>query len=354
MKEDTVTIDDWDWCIDDESRLEPWFHIFREVEEKYTIKSNDATCVFRVGDMQKRSYFVKHFSPSTFKEHLIAFFSSKAKNIYECSRILHKAGIPCVQYPGWAKDGTESMTLSIEIPDTVTALEYWFRIAVHNTAKRREFVTNLANLLTGYVMASVVQRDLQLEHILVKSDGSEMFIVSPCDVEYIEGGLSDEEKQELLKPFVEIRGEVSPENISIALLEAGFSDNSMTITEMLHECIDAAEEELKDDDLPESMQYIMENESGPLCRVIEENENILRIRNTIWQTALPVPDDTNSHAEEISEEDAERIWKESFKAQILRFHCPRIPLSWETTADGRNIIRYATTEDAILACGFNQ
>ena len=58
--------------------------------------------------------------------------------------------------------------------------------------------------------------------------------------------------------------------------------------------------------------------------------------------------------EEIPEEDAEKIWIDSFKAQLLRYHCSRIPLSWELFDDGRSIIRYASAYDDIFACGFAQ
>ena len=116
-----VSIDDWDWCIDDESRLDPWFHIYREVEEKFTIKSDDTARLFHVQDSRQRSYFVKHIFPNSIREHLIAFFSSKAKNIFESSRLLLNEEIPCAEYPGWAKNGTESMLLSQEIPDTIPA-----------------------------------------------------------------------------------------------------------------------------------------------------------------------------------------------------------------------------------------
>lgn len=354
MKENNVTIDDWDWCIDDESRLVPWFRIFREVEEKFTVKSDDTTCIFKVKDSSQRSYLVKHFSPNSIKEHLIAFFSSKAQNIYDSSQLLHRCGIPCAEYPGWAKNGTESMVLSVEIPDTVTALEYWFRTVTHNSALRREFVSNLAKLVTSCAAASLSLPKLSLEHILVENNGSAMYIVNPHDVDRMEGGLSAAARVRLLSPFLELRGEVSPENISIALLEAGFCDNSMDVTEIIHEEIDKIEEEIEDGSWPDFAEHVLNGESGPLCRVIQNGDDILRVRNTIWYSEMPVPDDSNSIAETIGEDDAERIWIDSFKAQLLRHHCPRIPLSWEQKADGHNIIRYASTYDDILACGFNQ
>ena len=85
-----VSIDEWDWCIDDESRLEPWFRIYREVEEKFTVKADETTRVFRVQDSSQRCYFVKHITPNSIREHLIAFFSSKARNIFEASQELRR------------------------------------------------------------------------------------------------------------------------------------------------------------------------------------------------------------------------------------------------------------------------
>lgn len=354
MKENNVTIDDWDWCIDDGARLIPWFSVFRELEHEHAIKSTEETCLFRVGDAQKHTYLVKHFYPNSLADHLIAFFSAKAKNVYDSAIVLHSCGIPCADYPGWAKNGTESMTITEEIPDTETALEYWFHEVTHNTALRREFVTNLAKLVMTFVNASVTADTLSLEHILIGKNGMGMYVLNPHNAEKKEGGLSPEERMELLAPFMELRGEISSENIAIALLEAGFCDNSLDVTEMIHDKMEKLENDINEGAWPEFAAHVLAGESGPLCRVIHDGENELRIRNTIWYSELPVPDDNNSTAEDVCEEDAEKIWIDSFKAQLLRHHCPRIPLSWERRADGHNILRYANSYDDILACGFNQ
>ena len=349
-----VTIDDWDWCTDDESRLEPWFRIFREVEEKFTVKSDETTHVFKVSDAAQRSYFVKHITPSSIREHLIAFFSSKVKNIYESSRLLRELELPCAEYPAWGRNGTESMILSVEIPETETALEYWFRTAAQNSAKRREFVSVLAGLVADCAAASVTMPDFSLDNILVKKDGSAMFLVNPLDAERIEGGLSPEDRLPYLNPFIELRGEVSQENISIALHEAGFSGNSMDVSEILRERIDAFEEEIEDGSWPDFAAHVLDGEGGALYRTVQKENSLLRVRNTIWRTPLPEPDDSNSTEESVSDEQAEEIWVDSFKAQLLRYHCARIPLSWEQFEDGRNLIRYATVYDDIFACGFDQ
>ena len=349
-----VTVDDWDWCIDDESRLEPWFRIYREVEAKFTIKSDETTKVFRVQDSKQRCYYVKHITPSSIREHLSEFFSSKAKNIFESSRLLLDCEIPCVSYSGWGKNGTESMLLSEAIPETESALEYWFRTAAQNSARRREFVSILADLVSDCAVSSVVIPEISLDNILVRKDGSSMYVVNPIHAERKESALSPAERLPYLNPFIELRGEISPENISIALHESGFSANSMDISELLHEQIEAFEEKIEDGIWPDYAAHVLEGESGPLFRTVQKPNSLLRIRNTIWRMPLPEPDDVNSTPENIPEEEAEKIWIDSFKAQLLRYHCSRIPLSWELFDDGRSIIRYASAYDDIFACGFAQ
>ncbi|MBO5723510.1 MAG: hypothetical protein J6S58_01640 [Lentisphaeria bacterium] len=356
MKESSVTIDDWDWCIDDESRLSPWFHIFRDVEKTFAVKASDSTYIFRVEDIQKRRYIVKHFFPDTLADHVVAFFSAKAKNVYRSAQLLHEAGIPCVEYPGWAKNGTESMLFSEEIPDTVSALEYWFRTAIHDSALRREFITKLSSLVMNFVSGSVRIRNLSLEHILIRTNGSGMYILNPHDAEYLDHGFSMEERLELLDPFLELRGEIPLETMVIALQEASFTDNVQELSDILHNRITELEDPLRDGIFPEWASHIEAEESGPLCRVIrsEEDDTLILVRNTIWYQEIPLPDDTNSTAEEMSEENAREIWLDSFKAQLLRNHLSRIPLSWEKYGDGRNIIRFAANYDDVLYCGFNQ
>lgn len=349
-----VSIDDWDWCIDDESRLEPWFRIYREVEDKFTVKADDTTKVFRVRDSEQRSYYVKHITPNTIREHLIAFFSSKVKNIFESAQILHSRNIPCANYPAWAKNGTDSMLISEEIPDTESALEYWFRTAAQDSAKRREFISVLADLISNCAAAAVVMPQISLDHILVKKDGSAMFIVNPLDVEKKDDALSTDEKLPYLTPFIELRGETPQEDIAIALHEAGFSGNSIDTAELLHEQINKLEEEIENDSWPDYAAHVLDGEPGALYRTVQKENSILRIRNTIWYAPIPEPDDSNSTVETTSDEAAEKIWIDSFKAQLLRYHCRKIPLSWEQFEDGRNLIRYAAAYDEIYACGFNQ
>ena len=349
-----VSIDDWDWCIDDESRLDPWFRIYREVEEKFTVKSDDTTRVFHVQDSMQRNYYVKHITPNSIREHLIAFFSSKAKNTFESSQLLKSEGIPSAEYPAWAKNGTESMILSLEIPDTVPALEYWFKTAAQDSARHREFLSVLADLIANCAASSIIIPQISLDNILVRKDGSAMFIINPLDAEKKDDGLSENERAPYLNPFIELRGEISPEDMSIDLHESGFYGNSIDISQMLREKIDEFEEEIENDNWPDYAAHVLEGEPGALYRTVTKPNSILRIRNTIWRTALPEPDDANSTPEDLHDEEAEEIWINSFKAQLLRYHCAKVPLSWEHFEDGRNIIRYATSYDDILACGFNQ
>ena len=142
--------------------------------------------------------------------------------------------------------------------------------------------------------------------------------------------------------------------MSIDLHESGFYGNSIDISQMLREKIDEFEEEIENGNWPDYAAHVLEGEPGALYRTVTKPNSILRVRNTIWRTALPEPDDNNSTPEDLHDEEAEEIWTDSFKAQLLRYHCAKVPLSWEHFEDGRNIIRYATSYDDILACGFNQ
>lgn len=349
-----VTIDDWDWCIDDETRLEPWFRIYREVEEKFTVKADEMTRVFRAQDSSNRSYMVKHVMPNSIREHLIAFFTSRARNIYESSVVLRQAGIPCVEYCGWAKDGTDSMLLSVEIPGTVSALEYWFRVCAQDSARRQAFVTSLASLVSDCVVSSIVIPELTLENFLVSEDGSEIYFLNPLNAEKTDGALSKEERLPYLHPFVELRGEISAEPVCIALQEAGFAGGDMDISEILHEQIGQYEDAIEEGSWPDEAAHVLSGEGGPLYRIVQKENSTLRIRNTIWYSQMSEPDDTNSQEEVLPAESAEEAWVTSFKMQLLRFHCSPLPLSWEQFEDGRNIVRYATTYSDLQSCGFNQ
>ena len=118
--------------------------------------------------------------------------------------------------------------------------------------------------------------------------------------------------------------------------------------------VDKFEEQIEDGSWPDEAAHVLTGEAGPLYRIVQKENSILRIRNTIWYAPLPEPDDSNSQLENVPQESAEEIWINSFKMQLLRFHCSPLPLSWEQFEDGRNIIRYATTYSDLQSCGFNQ
>ena len=246
------------------------------------------------------------------------------------------------------------MILSVEIPDTVNALEYWFRIAPHNGALRREFLSNLSDLIGLYAKNSIAQSALTLENILVRNNGSEMFVINPEGAEKQSEGLSRQEKIDLLKPFVEMRGEISSDSATIAILESGIAEDSLDASDLWHDAIDKEETDIEENYWPENSDKVILDDSGPLCRIIRNGEDVTYVRNTIWHAERPLPDDSNSIAEEVSEEEAEKIWMDSFKAQLLRQQYPRVPLSWERHADGTSIIRYAATMESILESGFDQ
>ena len=246
------------------------------------------------------------------------------------------------------------MILSVEIPDTVNALEYWFRIVPHNSALRREFLSNLSDLIGLYARKNIVQEDLTLENILVRSNGSEMFVINPAEAEKREEELSRQEKIALLRPFVEMRGEISSDSATIAILESGIAEDSLDASDLWHEAVDKEEKDIEENYWPEISDKVILDDSGPLCRIVRDGENVIHVRNTIWHAELPLPDDSTSIAEEMSEEEAEKVWMDSFRAQLLRQQFPRIPLSWERRSDGTNIVRFAATVDSILDCGFDQ
>ena len=137
-------------------------------------------------------------------------------------------------------------------------------------------------------------------------------------------------------------------------MESGIAEDSLDASDLWHEAVDKEEKDIEENYWPENSDKVILDASGPLCRIVRDGENVIHVRNTIWHTELPLPDDSTSIAEEMSEEEAEKVWMDSFRAQLLRRQFPRIPLSWERREDGTSIVRFAATVDGILDSGFDQ
>ena len=109
MKDDFITVDDWDWIIDDPARLEPWFSIREDAEEKFLLYRDGDFAVFKTADTTGRNYFVHHEIPDSLAKHVKALFGSRAKDLFASAIILNEHGIPAIQYPGWGKCGIQTM-----------------------------------------------------------------------------------------------------------------------------------------------------------------------------------------------------------------------------------------------------
>ena len=341
MKDDFITVDEWDWIIDDPARLEPWFSIREDAEEKFLLYRDGCLAAFKTADTSGRSYYVHHETPDSFAKHVKALFGSKAKDLYSSAEILKAHNIPSVQYPGWGKCGTESMIISEEVPDAVNALEYWFSIVPHNHVLRLEFLSKLSELIGTLCNNTLVLRDFSLRNILVRNNGSEMLIVDASHVEERENALSREEKLLLLRPFAEMRGELSADDATIAILDSGVVTDSQEASELWDEVVDAQEEYINNDLWPQIEAHLLSEAPTLFYRCIPMEGGMKYVRNSLWYKERPLPDDTNSYAEELPEEEAKKIWLNAIKAQLTRDPVSREPLVWEHYEDDRkDIIRY--------------
>lgn len=343
MKENFTKVDEWDWIIDDPDRLEPWFRIRKDAEEKFLLYRDGVFTVFKTADTSGKSYYVHHETPDSLAKHVKALFGSRAKDLYAASAILSACNIPVVPYPGWGKCGTESMIISEELPDAMTALEYWFRIVPHNHVLRLEFLSRLSGLIGLLHSAKLSLRDFSLRNILVKNNGKEMLLVDVCHVEEKETLLTREEKLILLRPFAEMRGELSADDATIAILDSGLAADSQEASELWDEVVDAMEEYIKNDLWPRVEEDILTAQSSLYCRTLPPGENggTVYLRNTIWHKERPLPDDLNSYAEELPSEEAQRIWLAGIKAELTRDHLQKIPVSWEHFENEKqDVIRY--------------
>ena len=353
MKEITTTVDDWDWCIDDVSRLEPWFSVYKDLEEKFLVSRHGSVALFKVSDVAGKSYFVRHETPDGLTENLKAWFRSKARSLYEASLLLEQHGIPAVKCAGWAKCGTESMLLSEEYPDSMSALEYWYRIVPDNNVLRLEFLSKLSELLGRYYKAGIVQDDLSLEHILVKEDGSEMAVLQAGKVEECAGGLDRDEKISIIRPFAEMRGELTADNATIWILNSGIAADSQEAGELWDEAVAAYEQYIEEDLWPGIEEAIQCCEENPYCRFIFREDGFTCVRNTLWHAPVELSSDGNSHAEEVPREEAGKIFLNSIKARILREPVQKLPVVWVHYEGEKNdIIRYADSSEADYSGNF--
>lgn len=303
----------------EENLLVPWAENVENIRGDL-IKKNRNREVRRVISADGAEYYVKRE-----RRFHIPFTHSKAEKEYLAFALLEEKGIPCAECSAWSASLDDSILVTRALPETFCSLlRYWYM----KPEKDLIFLQKLCDFLADTAKAGIWHPDFHAGNLM--TNGEDIVLIDPVGI--TEAEPTDSPEGGMLIPLVIAFGEVSLEEIGVMIHKSGLYASETTAVEVLrqvekqqHELIEKEWEKRRKQILAGSSKFATETEPGKF------------FRNSAWFAPLLKYPENILEEQEISAEEAETIWIESFHCQLMKKPCERIPVIYEKNADKTKI-----------------
>eukprot|EP00828_Plagiopyla_frontata_P025129 TRINITY_DN32105_c0_g1_i1.p1 TRINITY_DN32105_c0_g1~~TRINITY_DN32105_c0_g1_i1.p1 ORF type:complete len:215 (+),score=14.16 TRINITY_DN32105_c0_g1_i1:47-691(+) len=150
---------------------------------------------------------------------------------------------------------------------------------------------------------------------------------------------------DLCKVFVDFRGELSEHEIEKLMIGSGIAGTGKEARELWFKAVELEEREVYNGWTKRCTQIL--SGKSKFCTMIVSGGREFFIRHSVCYESPPGMEDFKSEmlgsGREYSTAEAEKLWLESFKRQLLRQHQDDLPLAWERDG-GKSVLYYAYTE----------
>ncbi|OGV74445.1 MAG: hypothetical protein A3K19_05475 [Lentisphaerae bacterium RIFOXYB12_FULL_65_16] len=137
--------------------------------EWHLVKQNTRRTVYRVA-AAGAAFFVKHDHPRRLQDRVTCLWRCKAEQEFRAGQVLAAAEVAVVRFLGWGRKGLDSFLVSEALPGAVGFVEAW-AVCRGVPARRRAFVTGLAQFLKTLSETNVDHPDLHTGNVLVTGTG---------------------------------------------------------------------------------------------------------------------------------------------------------------------------------------
>ena len=292
----------------DEALLSPWAENINQTPG-ILIKKNQKRSVWRVNADDGESYFVKH----EFRFH-VPFTLSKAEKEFNAFLLLKEKEIPCAEYTAWTAASRDCIVVSRALPDRYTSiLQYWYS----QENPDMEFAGQLCKFLGKISKAGLTHPDFHAGNLM--TDGQEIVLIDPVG---IKSALStNAPDSEMLIPLNILCGDIPSDTLAEMLHGAGLYSNRKEALERLEE-MELRQKNLINGEWEKREKQILKGSS----KFSFETEPGRFVRNTAWFSRISETGEKDLETVEYSPEEGKKIWTESFRAQLLKKKCDRIPV----------------------------
>ena len=316
-----------------EQLLSPWAENVEDIPGTL-IKKNKNRQVRLVSAADGNHYYVKRE-----KKFHFPFSLSKAEKEYQAFALLERKGIPCVECSAWSATAKDSILVTKALPGTFCSiLEYWYK----QPEADQEFLQKLCLFLANTVKAGITHPDFHAGNLM--TDGEKIVLLDPVGIS--ETVPTDSPASGMLIPLVIAFGDIPLKIIAGILHRAGSfvtEDEALSILYQVekqqHDLIRKEWEKRRKQILSGTSKFATEVESGKF------------IRNSAWFAPMLNYQEDSLETEEFPAAEAEEIWVDSFRSQLQKTPCKKIPVIYKRNG-AKSTVSFLTDKKYSFFYGF--
>ncbi len=311
----------WTWHLDDPSILDPWADHIPDLI-RTPVKRNGVRSIFKTEDSAGHFHFVKAEEKSGWFHFLRNRFFSKAESEYRSAHLLQKCGIRCAEYVAWGYNGSGgSIVVSRSLEGYVSAMEFWYAKARFDETLKRRYLDLFFDFALRFRKYRLTHPDFHAANVMINPQTFQSAMIDTYGI-HRKFRYREPELRAILAWLPPLRMDIPVSELTEYLKQSGLIRQNAEA--FLTDLIRRAEARVKQEWEKRRKPQILSGNSK-FSHTVGERE----YRHTLWYEPAPMPEEDELLMEELPQKEAETLWLNSFRNQLLCRRLEKVPLIFE-------------------------
>ncbi len=311
----------WIWHLDDPSILDPWADHIPELI-RTPVKRNGVRSIFKAADSAGRTCFVKAEEKSGWFNWFRSRFFSKAESEYRSARLLRACGIRCAEYDAWGYNGRGgSIVVSRSLEGYVSAMEFWYAKARFDGELKRKWLDLFFDFALHFRENRLTHPDFHSANVMIEPNTLNAAMIDTYGI-HRKNRYGESELRAILAWLPPLRMDVPVPELAARLQQSGLVQEDADL--FLQDLIRRSERRVELEWEKRRKPQILSGNSK-----FSHTSGNREYRHTLWYEPAPMPDENELVVEEFPPEEAETLWLNSFRDQLLCRKLEKTPLIFE-------------------------
>ena len=311
----------WTWHLDDPSILDPWADHIPELI-RTPVKRNGVRSIFKAVDSSGNLFFVKAEKKSGWLNLLRNRFFSKAESECRSARLLRDCGIRCAEYAAWGYSKCDgSIVVSRALDGYVSAMKLWYAEARFDETLKRKWLDLLFDFAVRFREHRLTHPDFHSANVMIEPHTFQAAMIDPYGI-HRKHCYGPSELRAILAWLPPLRMDVPVPELAERLSRSGLVRQNAE--PFLRDLIRRAETHVEAEWEKRRKPQILSGNSK-FSHTVGERE----YRHTLWYEPAAMPEEKELLMEELPRKEAETLWLDSFRNQLLCRRVEKVPLIFE-------------------------